>query len=115
MVGEEGGGRGVISGNATVTATSPPLFLVMTPLSQPLTLLFACPLLQLLEEWKPRFQAARQCYRDRKRKLELLSMAVLPMEPGEEEVKGEVGGAHSWIYRSGPLPPHPWQSRPHFQ
>ena len=79
------GGRGFISGNATVTATSPP------PSPYTLLSLLPAPLSQLLEEWKPRFQAARQCYRDRKRKLELLSMAVLPMEPGE-------GGG--WIYRS---------------
>lgn len=56
----------------------PPLF-SPAPIPHPY---FWPPLVQLLEEWKPRFQAARQCYRDRKRKLELLSMAVLPMEPG---------------------------------
>lgn len=37
---------------------------------------------KVLEEWKPRYLAARQAYRERRRKLELLNMAVLPMEPG---------------------------------
>mmetsp|Transcript_30945 Transcript_30945/g.68528 ORF Transcript_30945/g.68528 Transcript_30945/m.68528 type:complete len:867 (+) Transcript_30945:78-2678(+) len=38
---------------------------------------------KVLEEWRPRFTAARQTYRERKKKLELLNSAALPIPPGQ--------------------------------
>jgi hypothetical protein len=48
------------------------------------------PPLQMLDEWRPRFQAARTTMRDRRRRIDNLDLLALPFPPGR----------HCWMLQS---------------
>lgn len=47
---------------------------------------------KLIDEWRPRYTAARGVYRERKRRLDQLSATILPLPPGRYLIEGLVAG-----------------------